>query len=371
MRILHFYKTYKPDSQGGVEQFIWELCTGAAMHGIDSDVLTVSKTRGTTDFGHHRHYRAHQDLKIASSSFSLSAFSQFRQLAAQADIVHYHFPWPFADMVHFATRLKKPSVLTYHSDIVKQRRLLRLYRPLMQRFLKSVDCIVATSPNYIETSAVLAAYREKTTVIPLGLDSAAYPPASATRLAEWRVRMPDGFFLFVGNLRYYKGLHHLLNALHGTAYPMVIVGAGPEAAALRQQAGRLGLTHVHFVGAVADEDKIALLTLCKALVFPSHLRSEAFGLSLLEGAMFGKPLLSCELGTGTSYVNIAGETGLVVPAANPQALRNGIEWLLTHPDEAAAMGKKAAERYQQMFTSKIMVDRYTALYRRLLARNCG
>ncbi|MCY0387565.1 glycosyltransferase [Robbsia sp. Bb-Pol-6] len=367
MRILHFYKTYKPDSQGGVEQFIWELCTGAAAQGIESDVLTVSKTRGTTDFGHHRHYRARQDLKIASSSFSLSAFGQFRQLAARADIVHYHFPWPFADMVHFCTQLKKPTVVTYHSDIVKQQRLLRLYRPLMQRFLASVDCIVATSPNYIETSTVLTAYREKTVVIPLGLDKAAYPAASVTRLAQWRACLPDGFFLFVGNLRYYKGLHHLLEALRGTTYPMVIVGAGPEESALRQQAAALKLTHVHFVGAVADEDKIALLTLCKALVFPSHLRSEAFGLSLLEGAMFEKALLSCELGTGTSYVNIAGETGLVVPAADPQALRDGIAWLATHPVEAAAMGKQSGARYQRLFTSAVMVDRYAALYRRLLA----
>ncbi|MGI4860766.1 MAG: glycosyltransferase family 4 protein [Janthinobacterium lividum] len=365
MRVLHFYKTYKPDSQGGVEQLIWQICSGGARRGIVSEVLTVTRSEGTVDMGDHLHHRVRQDFELASSSFALAAFGEFKRRAAWADVVHYHFPWPFMDLVHFATGVKKPTVVTYHSDIVKQKHLLRLYQPVMHRFLGSVDSIVATSPNYVRTSEVLTRYQDKVSVIPIGLDRDAYPSAEPARMLAWRERIGPRFFLFVGNLRYYKGLHHLLDALAGTTFPVVIVGGGHLEAELKQQAERLSLPHVHFVGAVPDADKIALLTLCEAVLFPSHLRSEAFGISLLEGAMFGKPLLSCEIGTGTSYVNIDGETGIVVPPRDPQALREGMTWLWQHPEEAAVMGQAGHARYLQHFTADKMIDQYAALYARL------
>jgi len=172
-------------------------------------------------------------------------------------------------------------------------------------------------------------------------------------------------------LRYYKGLHVLLDAVAGTEYPVVIVGAGPEEAALKAQAARLGLKNVLFTGALDEEDKVALLTLAYAFAFPSHLRSEAFGVSLLEGAMYGKPMISCEIGTGTSYINIAGETGLVVPPDDAPALRAALRTLWNDPELARAMGGNAARRFEEVFTSAQMAADYTALYREVLARHAG
>jgi rhamnosyl/mannosyltransferase len=131
----------------------------------------------------------------------LSAFKRFSELAKDADIVHYHFPWPFMDLVHFATRHKKPTIVTYHSDIVKQKKLLRLYQPLMNQFLQSVDAIVATSPNYQATSDVLQKYQSKVHLITYGLDRDLYPAPSADKLNYWRNELGDKFFLFVGVLR--------------------------------------------------------------------------------------------------------------------------------------------------------------------------
>ncbi|KKB63840.1 glycosyl transferase family 1 [Robbsia andropogonis] len=369
MRVLHFYKTYKPDSHGGAEQLIWQLCTGAAQRGIQADVMTVSKHTGTSDLGDHKHYRVREHISLASANFSATAFSAFKSHAAKADVIHYHFPYPFADMVHFLTRVRKPTVLTYHSDIVKQKNLLRLYRPLMMRFLGSVDRIVATSPNYVATSPVLQRFQEKVDVIPIGIDREAYPVPDTQRLAAWRARFGPRFFLFVGNLRYYKGLHVLLDALIGSSYPVVIVGNGREEAALKAQATRLGLVHVHFIGSIDEIDKVALLMQCEALLFPSHLRSEAFGISLLEAAMYGKPMVSCEIGTGTSWVNLANETGRVIPPNNPQALRQAIDWLWLHRTAAAQMGQAAERRYRDHFTAEQMVSGYVELYRSLCVRS--
>jgi len=125
---------------------------------------------------------------------------------------------------------------------------------------------------------------------------------------------------------------------------------------------------VMFVGKLDEADKVALLELCYAVAFPSHLRSEAFGISLLEGAMFGKPMISSEIGTGTTYINVHGETGLVVPPSDPQALRAAMTALWNDPSMAAEMGRRAEARYWKLFTSEQMADDYTQLYRELAGR---
>ncbi len=369
MRVLHFYKTYYPDSVGGVEQFIRQLCKGTAEYGMVNEVLTLTrhhKKDSSIEFEGHVVHQVAMDFEIASTRFSVRAIAKLAELARQCDIIHYHFPWPFMDLAHFLARVKKPSVVTYHSDIIRQQALLKFYRPLKRCFLKSVDCIAATSPNYFSTSHVLEHYKDKVTVIPIGLDKGIYPQPETERVLKWQQRFPKPFFLFVGVLRYYKGLHILLEAVKGTDYPVVIVGAGPIEQELKRHAQDLGLSNVIFLGAIAEEDKVALLQLCFAVAFPSHLRSEAFGISLLEGAMYGKPMISSEIGTGTSYINIHGETGLVVPPGDASAFRTAMRSLWENPDLASEMGKRAEARYWALFTASKMAESYAALYRRLL-----
>jgi glycosyltransferase involved in cell wall biosynthesis len=370
MRVLHFYRTYFPDTVGGIEQVINQLARGTAAMGIHTEVLSLTKDRQpeTIELDGHFAHSARLDFQIASTGFSASAFSRFAHLAAKADVIHYHYPWPFMDLVHLATRVRKPSVVTYHSDIIRQKHLFRLYKPLKQRFLASVDRIVATSPNYVMTSQVLSRYRDKTIVIPIGLDKASYPEPSPELIGQWRTRVGDRFFLFVGMIRYYKGLHILLDAVRGTSFPVVIVGAGPVEDELKAQARRLGLSHVHFLGALPEADKVALLKLCHALAFPSHLRSEAFGVSLLEGAMYGKPLISSEIGTGTSYINVHGKTGLVVPPNDPDALRAAMQTLWDDPALAHRMGMNGEARYWELFTARQMASQYAALYEEVVNR---
>ncbi|MFS2020617.1 glycosyltransferase family 4 protein [Massilia sp. GER05] len=370
MRVLHFYKTYFPDSVGGVEQVIRQMCVGTGRLGITNQVLSLSRDRRLEPFDYEGHtvHRVPLNFEVASNAVSVQAIGKLARMAAEADVVHYHFPWPFMDLAHFIARIDKPTVVTYHSDIVRQKALLKLYQPLKHRFLESVDTIVATSPNYLASSAVLDRYRDKTRVITFGLDKSSYPEPDQARLDHWRARVGPKFFLFVGVLRYYKGLHILLDAVAGTDYPVVIVGAGPIEAELKAHAERLGLKRVQFVGAVDDLDKAALLKLCYAVAFPSHLRSEAFGISLLEGAMYGKPMISSEIGTGTTYINVHGETGLVVPPSDHEALRAAMTRLWHDPQMAQEMGQRAEARYWQLFTSAQMADNYARLYQELVAR---
>lgn len=368
IKVLHFFKTYYPDSMGGIEQVIFQIAEGTQAQGIEPEVLYLS-SRGAArnePVANHLTHRAKLDLHVASTGFSLSAFKDFAELARKADIVHFHFPWPYMDLVHFATRLNKPTVVSYHSDIVKQKWLLKLYQPLMNRFFSSVDRIVASSPNYAAHSPVLTQFKDKVSIIPYGLDRSTYPKASAEKLAYWRQRLGERFFLFVGALRYYKGLDYLLEAARISGLPVVIMGGGFLEQQLRQQASDAGLSQVQFLGGLPDEDKVALLELCYAFTFPSHLRSESFGISLLEAAMYGKPLISCEMGSGTTFINLADQTGLVVPPRDAPALAQAMQQLWDDPAQAQAMGAAAQQRFENVFTASAMANAYAELYRSLL-----
>lgn len=364
MRVLHFFKTYYPDTTGGIEQVIFQLCQGNRVLGVESQVLTISQNPSPAQLqvADHQVTRAKENFNLASTGLSMRVFSQFKEMAAEADLVHFHFPWPLMDLVHFVTSHHRPTVLSYHSDIVKQRTLLKLYGPLMTRFLKSMDRIVVSSPNYLDSSETLKPFADKTMVIPYGLDQSAYPKASKETLSRLRKSLPEKFFLFVGVLRYYKGLDSLLNALEGIDYPVVILGSGPQELELKAFAQKLQLHNVLFLGRLDDEEKVCLLQMCYALVFPSHLRSEAFGISLLEASMYGKPMISCEIGTGTTYVNIHEETGLAVPPESPVALREAMHRLWNNPEETQCFGNNARARFQELFSADRMCESMVRVY---------
>ena len=364
MHILHVYKTYFPDTVTGIERVIFEIAEGGTARGSTHEVLCLSPLPEpvTLTVGSHRVHRARQDLMIASNGLSLSVIGLYRRLWRDADLIHFHYPWPMMDLLHLLQprRATKPIVVTYHSDVVRQRMLGRLYTPLRDWFLGSADAIVATSQNYAASSEVLRGHREKLSVIPVGLGDRATPDASVVE--TMRQRVGERFFLFVGAPRYYKGLPSLIEAARLTGLPVVLAGSFAPA-----DLGPLP-QNVTALGRVSEAEKEALLELCLALVLPSHLRSEAYGVVLVEAARAGRPMISCEIGTGTSFVNRDGETGLVVAPADPAALADAMRRLDTDRAFAEGCGIGARARYEQHLRAAQMVEAYEHLYEELLAR---
>lgn len=361
MKILHVYKTYLPEDFTGIPRVIHALAEGAARFGADSTVFALARSgkKASLRVGGHEVRLAPQDLAVASAGFSLSAFTQFKSLSETADIVHYHYPWPMADLLHFYARPRCPVVVTYHSDVVRQKTLLHLYAPLRDRFLADMDAVIATSPAYAATSETLKKFSNKVSVIPIGMDDS--PAPDTLRRTQWQGRVGSGFFLFVGTLRYYKGIDFLMQAARHSGLPVVVAGAGDPAP---WQA--LDLGNVTFVGEIDDADKLVLLDLCQAFVFPSHLRSEAFGISLVEAARAGKPMICAEIGTGTTFINIDGITGLVVPPGDAAALSAAMTRMAGRPSLGQTMGRAARERYEALFRSETMVRAHLDLYAQLL-----
>src|SRR3546814_4449291 len=140
------------------------------------------------------------------------------------------------------------------------------------------------------------------------------------------------------------------------------MGTGPQEAELKQQARRLGLANVSFLGALPESDKVALYKLCHAFVFPSHIRYEAFGVALVEAAMHGKPMISCEIGTGTTFINLDKVTGIAVPPANPRRPRQAMDHLWTNPLMVKTDGRLAQQRSRYVCQSERKIRQYPRLY---------
>jgi rhamnosyl/mannosyltransferase len=236
----------------------------------------------------------------------------------------------------------------------------------MHWFLRKADVIIASSPTYAASSRILTQYRHKVKVIPFGLEEKALLSLDRDNLEQWQTKLGKDFFLFVGVFRYYKGLKYLLDAARGQNFKVIIAGDGPESKSLLEYKRQHKIDNVEFIGNINDRDKVSLLNLCRALVLPSHLRAEAFGLVLLEAMMFKRPIICCKLDSGMDYINRDGVTGHLVRPADARSLRNAIQSLHKNPETAQVMGLSARQRYEDLFMPGPMVDQVTDLYKMIL-----
>lgn len=372
LRILHVFRTYFPEPPGGVQEVIRQICLSTSVSGLISNtVYTLSPKPNPRIIQRPEGVVIRERSWMSPASCDIGGIASIASFAEQvrhADIIHYHFPWPFGDVLHSLVRPKIPSIVTYHSDIVRQRWLGLIYSPLMWHTLKSMDVIVATSPNYARTSTILnqPSVKDKVKVIPLGIDEHSYATEHNKEILEKLNLNNQPFFLFLGVPRYYKGVHTLIKAAKLVNAKIVIAGTGGELEQLKQMVGEFYLKNVIFAGFVSDSEKITLIKACRALVLPSHLRSEAFGMVLIEAAMFSKPMISCDIGTGTSYVNVNEETGFVVEPEQAESLGRAMNTLLNEESLANQMGFAARLRYERLFSGPALGQAYTSLYNELL-----
>ncbi|NLE75245.1 MAG: glycosyltransferase [Chloroflexi bacterium] len=365
-RILHVYKDYYP-VVGGIENHIRLLAEGQAAQGRQVAVLATSLTSRTVveERGGVQVFKAGRAATVASMPISITLPIMLGRL--RPHITHLHFPYPLGETAQLLFGRGRPTVITYHSDVVRQQGWLRLYEPILRRVLRRADCILATSPNYIQSSSYLQAVRDRCQVVPLGIEVARFRAAPAAAVADLRARFGAPLYLFVGRLRYYKGLPHLLQALQGLPGHLVVVGEGAMRSTWEHEARQLGVAdRVHFVGEVEDEDLPTYYHACDLFILPATQRSEAFGAVLLEAMASGRPVISTELGTGTSWVNQDGETGLVVPPADPQALRGAMERLMDDEALRTRLGQEAL-RHAQGFDVRALVEQVLAVYDEVLS----
>lgn len=368
MRTLNIYRTYYPDPPGGLQEAIRQICMATSNVGVQNTIFTLSPNNQPRVIQTPEATVVRERSWIAPASCDiggLASFSSYLNLLKQTDIVHYFHPWPFADVLNVFKKSDKPALLTYISDVVRQQFLGTLYSPLMWRTLHSMNIIVANCPAYVETSPILShpSIRGKVRVIPLGIDENSYPQTGDNSVFKrLGIMESEPYFLFLGVLRYYKGIHTLLSASKNVNAKIVIAGSGPEGESLKQQASELGIKNIIFAGQITNKEKVTLIKNCIALVLPSHLRSEAYGMVLVEASMMKKPMITCEIGTGTSYVNQHEKTGLVVKPENVGELGNAMQSLLINASLTTMFGDNARSRYELLFSGVALGKAYKAVY---------
>ena len=366
MKILHLYKDYFP-VVGGIENHIKLLAEAQAARGHEVTVLVTSlDTRSHLEnINGVNVIFASRLFNLSSAPFSAEMFARVREI--ETDIAHLHLPYPFGEMANYFFGRAHATVCTYHSDIVRQRVMGALYTPFLHRVLARVNTIIATSPNYIESSHVLNEWKNKCVVVPLAVPHAPAPSPENQKAIFGR----GGELLFVGRLRYYKGVNYLLEAL--TFLPdarLTIVGTGPMEHAWKNLAESLGMAQrVMWAGEVSDDMLPAYYDACDIFVLPCSERSEAFGAVQLEAMRAGKPVVSCDVNTGVAWVNQNEITGLVVPPKNPRALADALARLLKDDALRHKFGDAGRLRVEREFTLEKMVDGVMRVYERALTKN--
>jgi rhamnosyl/mannosyltransferase len=360
MRVLHLGKFYPP-YKGGVETYLEGLCQCLAPTVQLQVVVAGESGRRTELTGGVQVVRLRTWKVVASTPLCEGMIEAIHSWPC--DIIHLHWPNPFAVLAYLVSGCPAKLVVTYHSDVIRQRFLAAMFGPILRHVLRRADAIIVTSPNFVEHSSTLRRFRHRCRVVPLGMRPDSLN-VNENEVAEIRARFGTPVVLAAGRLVYYKGLHYLIDAMKSVDAHLVIVGTGPLREQLQAQIGREGLAHR--VSLVGEVERIGpYYHAADVFVLASIARSEAFGIVQLEAMACGKPVVNTRLNSGVPFVSLHGATGLTVDPANPAELASALRILLQNHRFQSRLGAAARQRVAQEFTLNLMAQRTLALYREL------
>jgi rhamnosyl/mannosyltransferase len=371
MRVCHLSKYYPP-APGGIETHVQTLARAQRALGLDVEVLCLNHEHCSAPPEADNGVRVRR-FQTAASFFELhycpNLIGAIR--AVRADVLHLQVPNPTMLVHAYLANPKVPVVVTYQSDVVRQRLRAALFRPIERRFYRRVARIVATSRQYANGSRFLQSYADRVTVLPMGLHLDPFLDPSPGHLAEAariRTAFAGPLWLACGRLVYYKGLLTAVRALKNVVGTLIIIGDGPELDALRAEAHRQTVhDRIVFKGSMINRDIIPYYLAATAFWFPSNARSEAFGLAQVEAMAAGSPVINTTIPhSGVSWVSQHEMTGLTVPMNDPPALTRAARRLLDEPGLRDRLGAQARQRARQEFDHRTMARRSLDFYRRAM-----
>lgn len=365
MRILQLGKLYP--LRGGVEKVMYDLATGLCADGVECDMLTASwRGRGFTEpIGENgRLMCCHSWTKAYATMVAPSMVTRLRATCGDYDIIHVHHPDPMACIALRLSGYKGKVVCHWHSDILKQKRLLRLYAPLQDWLLRRADVIVGTSPVYVAETPYLQDVREKTVVLPIGVDPIAPDAAVVDSL---RAAYGGRKIVFsLGRLVPYNGYRYLVETARmlGDDYVVLIGGSGPLRGELQASIDRMGLSgRVRLLGRISDAELPAYYGACSLFCLPSVMKTEAFGIVQIEAMSCGRPVVATTIpGSGVSWVNAHGVSGLNVAPANAEELAVAIRAVTADAARWQRFSDGARRRYEEIFTKDKMIKEVHNIY---------
>jgi rhamnosyl/mannosyltransferase len=377
VRVLHFGRFYN-DNFGGLERHVANLLDGLS-GSIHVANLVANERCGfdAIELPRYKVYKAPSLGLLASMPVcpTMPALIRSLERAGRFDLYHLHFPDPMSHLALAALSGERRVVISWHSDIIRQKTLLELYRPFLNRIINRASAIIAATPRHFSSSTQLTRSRhpDRFRVVPYGLDYGPYlVPELDREAAAIRAAHGDRRLVFaVGRHVYYKGFEYLIRAMPDVDSDVLLLlgGTGPLTAQYRQLITELGLEHrVRLLGRVPDQALPAHYRAAEVFCMPSVEPSEAFGLVQLEAMACARPVVGCELDNGATYVNQHGVTGLVVPPRDPGALAGALNTLLADRALAERMGEAGRHRARTDFSLEKMWAGTLQVYREVLSR---
>lgn len=371
MRTLQLAKFYPP-VRGGIETTSYDLTNGLNEIGILTDVLcshTEFKNLCETGKRDEKIFRAASLGTVLSTSISLSLIKKFKEIHHSYDIIHVHLPNPIANIALLLSMTKAKIVLHWHSDIIKQKNMLKIYEPIQRQMLNRADAIIATSQAYAESSPFLNQFRNKIQIIPSGIHCHDKLNQNKNNIFE-RLPRNKKIVFSLGRMTGYKGFENLIDACEYLDKDTLIVvaGGGDLLEYYKSKVIKKGFqNNIVFLGQISDEDVNVLFNNCDIFCLPSTTRAEAFGLVLVEAMAASRPIVTTNiLGSGVPWVNTHEETGLNVTPNDPINLAEALHRLLGDNELRERMGRAGRNRYLSHFTAEQMIKKTAALYHNLV-----
>lgn len=384
MRVIHLGKYYPP-SPGGIENVTRTLAQNQAARGVDVTVIVVNHaSRAGSDAtfekltrtptteerdGSVRVIRVGRWANVAKLDVSPALAQVLREeLRRPPDVWHLHTPNITMMLAVAAFPRLRPLVIQHHSDIVRQRLLRHVVRPLERLVYRRAARLGPTSAAYVEGSDLLRAMPEKVTPIPLGIDLEPFasPTPAALAFAE-RLRHEHGqpLWLSVGRFIYYKGLDVGLEALRRVPGKWLVIGTGPLEVELKRKAADLGVAdRVVWLGRTSDDELAGAYHAATAFWFPSVARSEGFGLVQVEAMASGCPVINTAIpGSGVAWVSPHEVSGLTVPVKDPVALASAALRFAEDSSLRERLATGGRARSAAEFDHRVMADRWLDVYR--------
>lgn len=372
IKVLQINKLYYPTT-GGIEKTVQQLSEGLSKTTRISVLVCSEKNRTQKEVINGVSVTRAASLGvIASMPISFRFISLFKKMSKNQDIIHIHMPFPLADLAYILSGYEGKVIVWYHSDIVRQESVMKLYEPIMLSLLKRSDAIVVATKGHIYGSKYLKRFEKKCVVIPFGVNESIAAEAkkyiSSKKYNQGKLDLNKKVkFLFVGRLVYYKGCEELIEAFkYIQNAELIIVGDGPLKERLEKKVIKYGIHNkVKFYGIINNSSLIRAYKACDALVLPSLYRSEAFGLVQIEAMCFGKPIINTKLASGVPFVSEHKQTGLTVSPGNIKELFYALQWMVEHKEERENMGRAARRKAEREYTEERMLERVLLLYQQL------
>lgn len=369
MKILQLGKFYP--IQGGVEKVMYDLMCGLSAEGIDCDMMcaALDLSREVVKINEHGRVLTFPTIrKVAGTMIAPSIIGELRKICNNYDIIHVHHPDPMVGLALWMSGFKGKVVLHWHSDIVKQKVALALYKPIQNWLLKRADVVVGTTPVYLKESPHLKNVQNKTKCLPIGIEPIV--DVAEEKVAELRKRYEGKKIVFsLGRLVPYKGYEYLIEAGQyiGDDCVILIGGTGPLRKELEEKIQRLGLTgKVKLLGRVSDEDLPVYYHACDIYCMSSVQKTEAFGIVQIEAMSCGKPLIATNIPeSGVSWVNKHGVSGLNVTPMEPKELADAIHTILNNEETYQQLANGSRERFWETFHIDKMIDGCKKIYESL------